>query len=43
VKAKLIAIGVVPNPMTPDQFCTFTPDEIDKWANVVEFANIKAD
>jgi tripartite-type tricarboxylate transporter receptor subunit TctC len=43
VKAKLIAIGVVPNPMTPDQFRKFTADEIDKWAKVVRFANIKAD
>jgi tripartite-type tricarboxylate transporter receptor subunit TctC len=43
VKGKLLAIGVVPNPMTPDEFRKFTGDEIDKWAKVVKFANIKAD
>jgi tripartite-type tricarboxylate transporter receptor subunit TctC len=43
VRGKLIAIGVVPNQMTPDEFRKFTADEIDKWAKVVKFANIKAD
>jgi tripartite-type tricarboxylate transporter receptor subunit TctC len=43
LKAKLIAIGVVPKPMTPDEFGKFTADEIGKWAKVVKFANIKAD
>ena len=43
VKGKLIAIGVVPSPMTPAEFRKFTADEIEKWAKVVKFANIKAD
>jgi tripartite-type tricarboxylate transporter receptor subunit TctC len=43
LKAKLLAIGVVPNPMTPAEFGKFTADEIDKWAKVVKFANIKAE
>ena len=43
LKAKLIAIGVEPKPMTPNEFAKFTADEIDKWAKVVKFANIKAE
>ncbi len=43
MKAKLLAIGVEPKPMTPDEFGRFTADEIDKWAKVVKFANIKAE
>ena len=43
IKAKLLAIGVVPTPMTPAEFGKFTAAEIDKWAKVVKFANIKAD
>jgi len=43
VKGKLVAIGVEPKPMTPDEFRKFIADEIDKWAKVVKFANIKAD
>ncbi len=43
MKAKLVAIGVVPKPMTPGEFGKFIADEIDKWAKVVKFANIKAE
>jgi tripartite-type tricarboxylate transporter receptor subunit TctC len=43
LKAKLLAIGVEPKPMTPDAFGKFTADEIEKWAKVVKFANIKAE
>jgi tripartite-type tricarboxylate transporter receptor subunit TctC len=43
IKAKLLAIGVVPNPMTPAEFGKYTAEEIDKWAKVVKFANIKAE
>jgi tripartite-type tricarboxylate transporter receptor subunit TctC len=43
IKAKLLSIGIVPSPMTPAEFGKFTADEIDKWAKVVKFANIKAD
>jgi len=43
VKAKLLAIGVVPKPMTPSEFGKFIAAEIDKWAKVVKFANIKAE
>jgi tripartite-type tricarboxylate transporter receptor subunit TctC len=43
VRAKLIAVGVVPQPMTPAEFKTFIATEIDKWAKVVKFADIKAE
>ena len=43
LKAKLLAIGVVPKPMTPGEFSKFIANEIDKWAKVVKFANIKAE
>jgi len=43
VKGKLLAIGVEPRPMTPAEFGKFTAEEIDKWAKVVKFANIKAE
>jgi tripartite-type tricarboxylate transporter receptor subunit TctC len=43
LKAKLIAIGVAPKPMTPAEFGKFITAEIDKWAKVVTFADIKAE
>ncbi len=43
LKAKLVAIGVVPKPMTPAEFGKFIAAEIDKWAKVVKFADIKAE
>jgi tripartite-type tricarboxylate transporter receptor subunit TctC len=43
VKAKLLAIGVVPQPMTPGEFGKFIAAEVDKWASVVKFANIQAE
>jgi tripartite-type tricarboxylate transporter receptor subunit TctC len=43
LKSKFLAVGVVPNPMTPAQFGKFITDEIDKWAKVIKFADIKAE
>jgi tripartite-type tricarboxylate transporter receptor subunit TctC len=43
VKAKLLAIGVVPNPMTTAEFGKFIADETHKWAKVIKFADIKVD
>jgi tripartite-type tricarboxylate transporter receptor subunit TctC len=43
VKAKLLAIGVVPQPMTPGEFGKFIAAEVDKWASVVKFASIQAE
>jgi tripartite-type tricarboxylate transporter receptor subunit TctC len=42
-KSKLIAIGVVPKPMTKTEFGKFIADETDKWAKVIKFAAIKVD
>jgi tripartite-type tricarboxylate transporter receptor subunit TctC len=43
VKAKLIAIGVVPKPMTTVEFGKFIADETQKWAKVIQFADLKVD
>ena len=43
VKSKLLAVGVVPSPMTSAQFGKFIANEIDKWAKVIKFADIKAE
>jgi len=43
LKSKFLAIGVVPKPMTPAQFGQFIASEIDKWAKVIKFADIKAE
>jgi hypothetical protein len=43
VKAKLVAIGVEPKPMTPGEFGAFTAAEIGKWAKVLTFAKVEAE
>jgi tripartite-type tricarboxylate transporter receptor subunit TctC len=43
LKAKLLAIGVMPTPMTTAEFGKFIAAEIDKWTKVVQFADIKAE
>lgn len=43
LKARLIAVGVVPKAMTQAEFGKFIADEIDKWAKVIKFADIKAE
>jgi hypothetical protein len=43
VTSKLVAIGVVPKPMTTPQFGAFIADETEKWAKVVRFADMKVD
>jgi tripartite-type tricarboxylate transporter receptor subunit TctC len=42
MKAKLVDIGAVPMPMTPDQFSKLIAEETEKWGKVVRAANIKA-
>jgi tripartite-type tricarboxylate transporter receptor subunit TctC len=42
-KSKLVAIGVVPKPMSKAEFAKFIADETDKWAKVIKFADIKID
>jgi tripartite-type tricarboxylate transporter receptor subunit TctC len=41
LKARLIDMGGVPMPMSPTEFDKFIAHEIDKWAKVIKFANIK--
>jgi tripartite-type tricarboxylate transporter receptor subunit TctC len=43
VNSKLLAIGVVPKPMTTAQFGTFIAGEITKWAKVIKFADMRVD
>ena len=40
-KARLVSLGFEPMPMTPAEFGNFIADETEKWARVIEFANIK--
>ena len=42
-KAHAVAIGAVPEPMTPSQFGNLIADAARKWAKVIAFANIKVD
>ena len=41
LKARLAGLGIVPMPMTPDECQKFITAEVEKWAKVVKFANIK--
>ena len=41
LKARLIELGGIPMPMSAADFGRFIADEIDKWAKVTKFANIK--
>ena len=41
LKARLIDMGGIPMPMNPADFGKFVAEEIDKWAKVIKFANIK--
>lgn len=43
VSAKLLAIGVVPKPLTTPEFGAFIADETQKWAKVVAFAEMRVD
>jgi tripartite-type tricarboxylate transporter receptor subunit TctC len=43
IKSRLFTLGVEPMPMTIAEFAKFNADEIDKWAKVIKFANIKAE
>jgi tripartite-type tricarboxylate transporter receptor subunit TctC len=41
LNARLIDMGGIPMPMNPANFGKFVAEEIDKWAKVIKFANIK--
>ena len=43
MKAHLVALGVEPETMTPEQFGKLIADAAEKWAKVIKFANIKAE
>jgi tripartite-type tricarboxylate transporter receptor subunit TctC len=40
-RARLAQLGGVPMPMSPHDFGKFIGDEIEKWAKVIKFADIK--
>ena len=42
-KARLIELGAMPMPMTPNDYGTFIGEEIEKWAKVIGAAGIKAE
>jgi len=41
LKARLLALGVEPTPMTPAEFGKFIADETEKWGKVIRAASIK--
>jgi tripartite-type tricarboxylate transporter receptor subunit TctC len=42
-KSRLADLGGIPMPMTPAEFGKFVTADIEKWANLIHAANIKAD
>ena len=40
---RLVGLGIVPEPMTAQQFGKLIADAADKWAKVIKFAGIKAE
>jgi len=43
INSKLLAIGVLPKPLTTPEFGTFIAEETAKWAKVVKFADMRVD
>ncbi len=43
MQAKLANLGAVPMPMSSAEFGKFVGDEVEKWAEVIKFASIKAE
>jgi tripartite-type tricarboxylate transporter receptor subunit TctC len=43
LQAQLRSLGVIPDPMSPQQFKTFIAAETAKWGDVVKFAHIEAE
>ena len=41
MKARLIGLGIAPEPMTPAEFGKRIADDTEKWAKVIKFADIK--
>jgi tripartite-type tricarboxylate transporter receptor subunit TctC len=42
MRAKMVGLGIEPQPMTPAQFGKLCADATEKWAKVIKFAGIKA-
>ena len=40
---KMAALGLEPNPITPDQFDATIKEDIERWTKLVKSANIKLD
>jgi tripartite-type tricarboxylate transporter receptor subunit TctC len=43
MKARLVGLGVLPEPMTPAEFGELIADATEKWTKVIKFAGIKAE
>jgi hypothetical protein len=43
VVEKMAALGLEPNPITPDQFDATIKEDIERWTKLVKSANIKLD
>jgi tripartite-type tricarboxylate transporter receptor subunit TctC len=43
MKARLIGLGIAPEPMTPAEFGKLIADATEKWTKVIKFAGIKAE
>jgi tripartite-type tricarboxylate transporter receptor subunit TctC len=43
MKGRLVALGVKPMSMTPNEFAKFIASESEKWSKVIKFANIKVE
>jgi tripartite-type tricarboxylate transporter receptor subunit TctC len=41
LQSRMLPLGLEPSPMTTAEFGKFIGDEIDKWAKVIKFADIK--
>ena len=41
IRAKLIAVGMNPEPSTPEALKSFVDDDTRRWGEVVKAANIK--
>jgi tripartite-type tricarboxylate transporter receptor subunit TctC len=41
MKARLLSLGVEPNPMNPAEFGKFVAEEYEKWADVIRRADVK--
>jgi tripartite-type tricarboxylate transporter receptor subunit TctC len=41
LQSRMLPLGLEPSPMTTAEFGKFIADEIDKWAKVIKFADIK--